>query len=104
MAIESGSSRSAATGYKPPLVSWEDFLLWLREDIQAEWVDGDIIEVAPAGSAHQDLGGFLHVLLRVFVERLRLGRVYQAPFLMRLAFRPSGREPDLLFVSAEHFD
>jgi Uma2 family endonuclease len=103
MAIES-DARRAPTKYKPPLVSWEDFLAWLREDVQAEWVDGEIVEMAPANLEHQDLGGFLHVLLRIFVERLRLGRVYQAPFLMRLSFRPSGREPDLMFIANEHLE
>src|SRR4051794_9315190 len=103
MAIESDARRTP-TKYKPPLVSWEDFLLWLREDIQAEWVDGEIIEMSPTNLEHQDLCGFLQILLRIFVERLRLGRVYQAPFLMRLSLRPSGREPDLMFIANEHLD
>jgi len=98
------SGRRTATGYAPPLVSWEAFLAWLREDVQAEWVDGEIIEMAPASLEYQDLIGFLGALLRIFVERHRLGRVFQAPFLMRLPMRPSGREPDLLFVASEHFD
>jgi len=103
MAIESGGSRPS-TSYAPPLVSWEDFLLWLREDIQAEWVDGEIIEMSPANLEHQDLGGFLYILLRVLVERYRLGRVLQPPFLMKLPLRPSGREPDLMFIGNEHLD
>ena len=33
-----------------------------------------------------------------------IGEVFSAPFLMRLPTRPSGREPDLLFVATEHLD
>jgi len=103
MAIESDARRTP-TKYEPPLVSWEAFLAWLREDIQAEWVDGEIIEMSPASSAHQRLAGFLSALLQLFVEHYRLGEIFQAPFLMRLASRPSGREPDMLFVAIEHAD
>jgi Uma2 family endonuclease len=38
------------------------------------------------------------------VEAHELGEVFTAPVLLRLASRPSGREPDLLFVAAEHAD
>ena len=33
-----------------------------------------------------------------------LGEVFAAPFLMWLVTRPSGREPDVLFVATDHFD
>ena len=101
MAIESSDSRTA-TKYMPPLVSWEDFLTWLPEDVQAEWVDGEIIEMSPASSAHQRLVRFLSALLQHFAEHYQLGEIFPSPFLMRLADRPSGREPDLLFVTTEH--
>ncbi|MGE3273004.1 MAG: Uma2 family endonuclease, partial [Chloroflexota bacterium] len=61
------------------------------------------IEMSPADlEEHQDRGGLLYMLLQFFVQPGRLGRVFYAPALMRLAQRPSGREPDLLFVRAEH--
>lgn len=103
MTIQSGRRRTS-TGYAPPLVSWEGFLAWRDGAVQAEWVDGEIIEMSPASAAHQRLSGFLHALLRLFIERHRLGELFYAPFLMRLAARPSGREPDLLFIAAEHAD
>lgn len=86
----------------PPPVSWDDFLVWLDEDVRAEWVDGAIIEMSPASAEHQRVAGFLHALLWVFVVQEMLGEVFQPPFLMRLAIRPSGREPDLLFINNEH--
>jgi Uma2 family endonuclease len=85
-------------------VSWEDFLSWLDEDVRAEWVDGEIIEMSPASSAHQRLVGFLSALLQLFVEQYHLGEIFQSPYLMHLPDRRTGREPDVLFVAAEHAD
>jgi Uma2 family endonuclease len=97
--------RRVAPGYLPPPpapASWDDFLAWLDEDVRAEWVDGAIVEMSPASAVHQWILGFLYRLLMEVVDRDRGGAVFVAPFLMRLPRRPSGREPDLMFVSAEH--
>jgi Uma2 family endonuclease len=85
-----------------PPVSFEEFLAWSDEDSRAEWVDGEIVVMAPSNLGHQDLLGFLYKLLDDYVRANRLGRVFLAGVLMRLASRPSGREPDLLFVAAAH--
>jgi Uma2 family endonuclease len=88
----------------PAPVSFEEFLAWADEDTRAEWVDGKVVPMSPANRAHQDLLFFLARLVVAHVEARRLGWVYFAPFLMRLPTRPSGREPDLLFVANEHAD
>lgn len=85
-------------------VSFEDFLAWTDEDTHAEWVDGSIVLMSPVNLNHQDLLSFLNDLVKRHVQAHRLGRVYFAPTLMRLPTRPSGREPDLLFVANEHVD
>ena len=82
-------------------VSFEEFLEWLDEDTLAEWVDGEIIMMSPASDQHQDLLEFLITILRFFNEANQLGGVRVAPFVMRTNVRPSGREPDLLFVTRE---
>jgi Uma2 family endonuclease len=105
MTMQSRSSeRRAPSRYEPPLMSFEDFHDWLDEDKRAEWVDGEIIEMSPSNLGHQDVLGFLYLWIRVFVDRHRLGRVYMPPTLMHLPSRPSGREPDLLFVANTHLD
>jgi Uma2 family endonuclease len=83
-----------------PYVSYEEFLTWVDEDTRAEWVDGAIIMTSPAGYRHQNISGFLHALLRGFVENQNLGVVLAAPFQMKL--ERSGREPDLHFLSKEN--
>lgn len=82
-------------------MTFEEFLAWCDEDTWAEWVDGEVIMVSPATEQHQDIGGFLETILRIFVEVHGLGRVLRAPFVMRLPEVPRGREPDLLFVRRE---
>lgn len=94
-----GTHRRVAPAGK---LTYEEFLAWCDEDIWAEWVDGEVVMVSPASEPHQDLGGFLEALLRIFVEQRGLGRVLRAPFQMRLPDPVrSGREPDLLFVARD---
>jgi Uma2 family endonuclease len=105
LTVGRGVSEVAGEGRpSPPPISFEEFLAWADEDTAAEWVDGEVVLLSPASLEHQDLLGFLYQLIRAFVEARALGSVYFAPVLMRLPTRPSGREPDLLFVSAAHAD
>ena len=56
----------------------------------------------PPTSRHDLFVLFLGTLLNVFVDLHRLGRVYVAPYEMRLRAGGSYREPDLLFVATEN--
>jgi Uma2 family endonuclease len=47
---------------------------------------------------------FLTRVIGDFLERHQLGLLLVAPFLMRLPHRPSGREPDIMFIANEHAD
>jgi Uma2 family endonuclease len=99
---EAPLDRRQAPGYVPPPpapVSWDVFLAWLDEGVRAEWVDGEIIEMPPVRDDHQFILGFIYRLIMEIVDARQLGAVYLAPFVMHLPSRPSGREPDLLFVS-----
>jgi Uma2 family endonuclease len=87
-----------------PGVTFEQFLAGIDEDTRAEWVDGEIVPMSPASAEHQRLVVFLVRLIGQYVVTHRLGVVFVAPFIMRLATRPSGREPDLLFVAQERVD
>lgn len=83
-----------------PRMTFEEFLDW-NGDTYAEWVDGEVILMSPVSSKHQLLAAFLAALLQFFVEANDRGLVLTAPFLMKLAFRPSGREPDVMFIARE---
>ncbi len=95
---------------QPPTrrMTYAEFLGWADEDTLAEWVAipgtdvGEVVMTSPASNKHQDISGFLESVARSFVETHNLGVVRSAPFQMKLEH--SGREPDLLFVAAEHLD
>jgi Uma2 family endonuclease len=87
-----------------PLMTFEEFLNWSNEDTRAEWVEGRVEILVPASIPHQLLTGFLFFLLKLFLQGKDLGLVLDAPTLMRLPLRPSGREPDLLFIAQSKID
>jgi len=85
----------------PDKLTYDEFLAWADEDTLAEWVDGKIVMTSPASRRHQTIADFLTSVMRSFVEQHDLGVVLSAPFQMKLAH---GREPDLLFIAADHLD
>lgn len=93
---------STQTAPHPPRMSWDEFLDWCDEDTYAEWVDGEVQIMTAPDTKHQDLVGFLGTLLRFFAEARDLGRVFFAPFLVKLP--RTGRLPDLIFITREQLD
>jgi len=96
MTIQANTTHSPATGRTK--VSYEEFLRD-RRDEHAEWVDGEVIAMAPVSSQHQFVSLFLVRLLSEFVEHHQLGSVFFEDFNMKTSARPSGRNPDVMFVS-----
>src|SRR6185295_16282705 len=93
---------TSAQGAAPlPRMTFEEFLEWTDEQTFAEWVDGEVILMSPVSLKHQDLADFLAASLRLFVEATNRGRILTAPFLIKLSVRPSGREPDVIYVAKE---
>ncbi len=89
----------------PPRMSYDAWLAWSeREGSLTEWVDGEAIVVEMPSELHQTLVLFLARLVADFLDLHPTGRVFIAPMPMRLPSRPSGREPDILFVRADHLD
>ncbi|HEY8748545.1 MAG TPA: Uma2 family endonuclease, partial [Tepidisphaeraceae bacterium] len=73
MTIQANTTHSPATGRTK--VSYEEFLRD-RRDEHAEWVDGEVIAMAPVSSQHQFVSLFLVRLLSEFVEHHQLGSVF----------------------------
>lgn len=98
------------TREKRHFATFEEFHDWaLRNEVRAEWVAGRLVspilsegnDLMPVRRTHQKLQLFLSRLLSTWVEESGIGGEVLGPeFAMRLA-RPSGREPDVLYVSAE---
>jgi Uma2 family endonuclease len=87
-----------------PKMTYEEFLAWAEDGTHVEWVDGEVITMSPVSDKHQDVADFLAALLRLFAEANQSGIVRSAPFQMKLTTRPSGREPDVMFVSSARLD
>src|SRR5687768_9432368 len=83
-------------------MSFEEFLEW-EGDPHVEWVNGQVIRMAPISDVHDDFHGFLLAVLRYRAETVRDGTVRHDPFQMKLASVPSSRAPDIQYVRKEHF-
>lgn len=97
MAQATFTSHSKVT--PPGKMSFDEFIDWAGPDIDAEWVDGEVVWMSPVSLDAGDVSQFLGTLVRHYVEYHDLGNVYCERVLMRLRSRPSGREPDVLFVA-----
>lgn len=91
------------TGFKPMpdrKLSEEEFVAWCDEDKKAEWVDGRVVMMSPANTAHVRITTFLLSLIKIFVEDRDLGEVFGPELTTRLSPRIR-RVPDLMFVAKE---
>lgn len=82
----------------PLQMSYETYYQWCDEDVHAEWVDGEVIVHMPPIDVHQLVLNFLNRLLSEYVEFFDLGKVFIAPFEMRLRSERSARQPDIFVV------
>ena len=78
----------------------DEFVAWsFKENVRAEWIDGEVNIMSPSNLEHVELFGFLNFVLRGYVERHDLGKVLGSEFLVRFANQKRQRLPDLLFIS-----
>jgi Uma2 family endonuclease len=103
VSIETGGRRPQ-TSYEPPLMTWEEYLPWaLANEFPSEWVDGRIVDVWTSTLPHHDVTAYLFKTVNHWVERGQLGlAIFNC--LMRLPHRPSGRVPDVMFISNRSMD
>ncbi|MGI9056122.1 MAG: Uma2 family endonuclease [Pyrinomonadaceae bacterium] len=105
--MENLTAEITTTASAPPTLprdttSYRKFLEWNGEEGWFEWVDGEVIKMSNPSLRHQDLSDFLTAILRFFIEAKNYGKVISAPFQIKFDFRPSGRQPDIMFVSNEN--
>jgi Uma2 family endonuclease len=85
-------------------MSYEEYLAWPAESRQTEWVDGEMIIFMPPVTIHQKIADFLLQLLALYTKLSEQGIVISAPFEMLLHPDGKSREPDIVFIAAEHLD
>jgi Uma2 family endonuclease len=94
--------RSAKMAIAPDAITYEEFLNWPGDNHHVEWVNGKMVCMSPITEPHENIRGFLHPLLKLFVEAHHLGRVYSEPFQMKTGPELPGRAPDVFFVGNKH--
>lgn len=107
MSAASSEKNTATIPTGPPQrlrMSYEEYVAWAGEAVQAEWVNGEVVVQMPPKLRHQEVVAFLMSFLDLFTRLFRLGTLLAAPFEMRATPDGPAREPDLLFVAQEHRD
>lgn len=85
-------------------MSEDEFVAWCDENTRAEWVDGDVLVMAPNNLDHIESSDFLLELMRSFVRQKKLGRCFSAGLHIRLKSPPRRREPDLMFIETKNLE
>src|SRR3989304_1040942 len=80
-------------------MSFDEFLAWGDEDVFAEWVDGEVSIYPSPGTRHQQIVGFMNVLLHAFAEPFDFGEVFMLPPMIKLSPQPPGLVPGLFFIA-----
>jgi len=78
------------------------FREWLRDDIKAEFINGEVIKHSPVKHRHLDATANLMTLLRVYVHLNNLGAVDSEKALVGLT--RNDYEPDICFWRSETAD
>ena len=71
------------TSIGPKRLTYRQFLTDPTVDPHSEWVDGEIVAMAPISNEHQSIGTFLLALLQIYVSHKGLGFVRYEPFQMK---------------------
>jgi Uma2 family endonuclease len=77
-----------------------EFDAWIGEKTRAEWVDGEVIMMAPVSTGHDHLGWWLRSLFQLFAERHGFGDVFGSEVIVHLS-GGQRRMPDVSFVAAK---
>lgn len=83
-------------------VTFEEYLKRF-EGMHCELVNGNVIKMSPATLQHQNIFGYLFVLLGAYFDFRKNGRVITQPFTQRLPNVQPKREPDLMIVLEENY-
>ena len=91
---------STAVDLERELLTAEDFLEWLEPGRTADLIAGKVSRHSPVSVRHADLLNFLDGILRLYVDRRRLGFLYREVVTVRLG-ATNVFQPDLAFYRAE---
>lgn len=82
-----------------PRMSYASFLVSEEIDPHTEWVNGEVVPMAPVSNERSDVQVFLLQILGLFVDAHELGKLRMEPFQMKSGPNLPGRAPDIIFVA-----
>jgi len=85
-----------------PRMSYAKFLEWDGGNPHVEWVNGEVVMMAPVSDEHSGDQVFLLKILGSFVDAYDLGELRTEPFQMKTGPKLPGRSPDILFVAKKN--
>jgi Uma2 family endonuclease len=71
-------------------------------DKHVEWINGEVIEMAPVEDIHNSLSGYLYMLILGYLELNPIGLVRYDPFVMKLETMKAYRQPDLQIILGDN--
>ncbi len=78
-------------------VSAEEYMEKYAHDFY-EWVAGKVIPMTPVSDKHDTLARYVSFLFEAYFALKPIGRVKEAPFVLRLDAVNARREPDLMII------
>jgi Uma2 family endonuclease len=85
-----------------PCMTEDEFVAWsFKENVRAEWIDGETIFMSPESTEHAILVVWLLRVVADYVERRGLGVVLGPELFVRFAERKRRYLPDLFFISMQ---
>jgi Uma2 family endonuclease len=91
----------ATVAQRSGVFTYDDFCALVCGKQKADLIDGVIYMASPENTEAHDLFGWLYVILRLYVRRRRLGRIFGSRVACRLD-DVNAPEPDLLFVASKN--
>lgn len=79
------------------IVSAEEYMERYAHDFY-EWVNGEVIKMSPVSGRHDKCTRYLAILFEAYFAMNPIGKIRQAPFVLRLDSVKARREPDLQII------
>ena len=98
--IPNASGSPTTATLRPAPMTYLEFLERDGEDAHVEWVNGEVVEMAPVSNEHSAEQVFLIQVLGLFVAASGAGgEIRGEPFQMKTGPNLPGRSPDVLYVA-----
>jgi Uma2 family endonuclease len=80
----------------------EDYRLLPETGPRYQLVEGELIMAPAPNRYHQDISGNIYFILREYLEKHPIGRLYEAPFDVYFD-QSNAHQPDIIFVSKANY-